>query len=49
MTRVVAPSLKRVAKVLAALAAGTWILSTEFLDASHAARTLVEPVCPMLT
>ena len=47
-TRVVAPSLKRVAKVLAALAAGTWILSTEFLDASHAARTLVEPVCHML-
>ena len=46
-TRVVAPSLKRVAKVLAALAAGTWILSTEFLDASHAARTLVEPVCHM--
>ena len=49
MTHVVAPSLKRVAKVLAALAAGTWIVSTEFLDASHAARTLVEPVCHLLT
>ena len=48
VTHVVAPSLKRVAKVLAALAAGTWIVSTEFLDASHAARTLVEPVCLML-
>ena len=48
MTHVVAPSLKRVAKVLAALAAGTWIVSTEFLDASHAARTLVEPVCDLL-
>ena len=48
VTHVVAPSLKRVAKVLAALAAGTWIVSTEFLDASHAARTLVEPVCNLL-
>ena len=48
VTRVVAPSLKRVAKVLAALAAGTWIVSTKFLDASHAARTLVEPVCSKL-
>ncbi len=46
MTHVVAPSLKRVAKVLAAMAAGAWIVSTEFLTASHAARALVDPVLP---
>lgn len=44
MTHVVAPALKRVAKVLAAMAAGAWVVSTEFLDASQTARTLVDPV-----
>ncbi len=47
VTHVVAPSLKRVAKVLAAMAAGAWIVSTEFLTASHAAHTLVDPVLPI--
>ena len=46
MTHVVAPNLKRVAKVLAAMAAGAWIVSTAFLTASHAARALVDPVLP---
>lgn len=46
MTHVVAPSLKRVAKVLAAMAAGAWVVSTEYLTASHAARALVDPVLP---
>ena len=46
MTHVAAPSLKRVAKVLAAMAAGAWIVSTDFISASHAARALVEPVLP---
>ena len=40
----VAPRLKRVAKVLAAMAAGAWVVSTDFLDAARTARTLVEPV-----
>ena len=48
MTHVAAPSLKRVAKVLAAMAAGAWIVSTDFLTASHAAHALVEPVLPSL-
>ena len=47
VTHVAAPSLKRVAKVLAAMAAGAWVVSTEFISASHAARALVEPVLPI--
>jgi hypothetical protein len=37
-----------VAKVLAAMAAGAWVVSTDFLDAARTARTLVEPVTPPL-
>ena len=46
VTHVVAPSLKRVAKVLAAMAAGAWVVSTEYLTASRAAHALVDPVLP---
>jgi len=44
VTHVVAPTLKRVAKVLAAMAAGAWVVSTQFLTASHSAHKLVDPV-----
>jgi hypothetical protein len=48
VTHVIVPKLVRNAKLLAGMAAGNWILSTDFVTASAAAHRLVDPVsCPL--
>ena len=44
MTHVVAPCLGRNARMLAAMAAGLWIVSWDWLSVSQRSRCLVEPV-----
>ena len=44
VTHVVAPCLARNARILAAMAAGLWVVSWDLLDVSQRSRCLVEPV-----
>ena len=46
VTHVVAPALARNARILAAMAAGLWVVSWDLLQTSQRNRHLLEPVCP---
>lgn len=47
-THVVMPSLKRVTKSMAGMAAGCWLVSSRFVEDSAAKGELLDPVCCML-